>query len=152
MLLRRHGWLLAVLLVPLAGCATDPRITPDARWIDPSQAVQLAAAAAPRGVSGVFALTVQNAARPGPGPLYLNSERDYRDQRDLTVVVLPEAAKALAERLHDDPERELRGRRILVAGQARRVRIDFVADGRPTGKYYYQTHVVVTDAAQIQLL
>ena len=106
--------------------------------------------AAPRGVSGVFALTVQAAARPGP--LYLNSERDYRDQRDLTIVVLPAAAKALAERLHGEPERVLRGRRILVAGWARRVRIDFIADGRPSGKYYYQTHVVVTDAAQIQLL
>lgn len=150
MSLRRHGWLLAALLAPLAGCATDPRITPDARWIDPTQAVQLAAAAAPRGVSGVFALTVQSAAQPGP--LYLNSERDYRDQRDLTVVVLPAAAKALAERLHGEPERVLRGRRILVAGWARRVRIDFVVDGRPSGKYYYQTHVVVTDAAQIQPL
>lgn len=147
---RRHGWMLAALLASLAGCATDPRITPDAHWIDPSQAVQLAAAAAPRGVSGVFALTVQAAARPGP--LYLNSERDYRDQRDLTVVVLPAAAKALAERLHGEPERMLRGRRILVAGWARRVRIDFIADGHPSGKYYYQTHVVVTDATQIQLL
>jgi hypothetical protein len=150
MLLRRHGWLLAALFASLAGCATDPRITPDARWIDPSQAVQLASAAAPRGVSGVFALTVQSAARPGP--LYLNSERDYRDPRDLTVVVLPEAAAALAQRLHSEPEQELRGKHILVAGQARRVRIDFIADGRPSGKYYYQTHVVVTDAAQIQLL
>ena len=147
---RRHGWLLAALLASLAGCATDPRITPGARWIDPSQAVQLAAAAAPRGVSGVFALTVQATARPGP--LYLNSERDYRDPRNLTAVVLPEAAAALAQRLHGEPERELRGRRILVAGQARRVRIDFVVDGRPSGKYYYQTHVVVSDAAQIQLL
>ncbi|WP_431635713.1 hypothetical protein ACQVBX_17395 [Dyella sp. KULCS107] len=147
---RRHGWLLAALFAALGGCATDPRITPDARWIDPSQAVQLAAAAAPRGVSGVFALTVQATARPGP--LYLNSERDYRDQRDLTVVVLPAAAKALAERLHGEPERALRGRRILVAGWARRVRIDFLADGRPSGKYYYQTHVLVTDATQIQLL
>lgn len=147
---RCHGWLLAALFAALGGCATDPRITPDARWIDPSQAVQLAAAAAPRGISGVFALTVQAAARPGP--LYLNSERDYRDQRDLTVVVLPAVAKALSERLHGEPERVLRGRRILVAGWARRVRIDFVADGRPSGKYYYQTHVLVTDATQIQLL
>ncbi|HET6432922.1 hypothetical protein [Dyella sp.] len=150
MSLRRHGWLLAALLAPLAGCATDPRITPDARWIDPSQAVQLASAAAPRGVSGVFAMTVQDADRPGP--LYLNSERDYRDPRCLTVVVLPQAASALAARLHGEPERVLRGRRILVAGSARRVRIDFVVDGRRSGKYYYQTHVVVTDVAQIQPL
>ncbi|MGN6739196.1 hypothetical protein [Dyella sp.] len=147
---RRHGWLLAALFAALGGCATDPRITSDARWIDPSQAVPLAAVAAPRGVSGVFALTVQATARPVPR--YLNSERDYRDQRDLTVVVLTAATEALAERLHGEPEHVLRGRRIRVAGWAKRMRIDFLADGRPSGKYYYQTHVLVTDATRIQLL
>jgi hypothetical protein len=38
----------------------------------------------------------------------------------------------------------------LFFGLARRVRIDFTDDaGKPTGKYYYQVHVVVMDARQI---
>jgi len=36
--------------------------------------------------------------------------------------------------------------------RAVRTRIDFTSGGRPTGKYYYQTHVVVTDPAQIALV
>jgi len=38
---------------------------------------------------------------------------------------------------------------IATSGTARRERIDFTANGAPTGKYYYQTHVRVSDAAQI---
>lgn len=126
---RRHGWLFAALPAPLAGCATNPRIAPVARWIDPSQVVKLAAM---RGVAGAFTLTVQGA--PCPGPRYPDSERDHRDQRDLAVVAMPAAAHARAGRLHVKPERGLRGRRILAAGRARLEHIDFVANGQPSGR------------------
>ena len=46
----------------------------------------------------------------------------------------------------------LKGKRILVSGTARTVRIDFLTDNRPTGKYYYQTHVRVDHASQIKVL
>jgi len=41
------------------------------------------------------------------------------------------------------------GRKIYVRGQARTVRIDFTVDAQPSGKYYYQTHVLVSDPVQI---
>ena len=44
----------------------------------------------------------------------------------------------------------LQGRTIRVDGEARRVRIDFLAGGRPTGKYYYQTHVVIERGEQLR--
>ena len=52
-----RGLLLGSLLV-LAGCVAPPRPATPERWLDPSMAVMLAAAAGPgRGVDGVFALT-----------------------------------------------------------------------------------------------
>ncbi|TCZ82037.1 hypothetical protein [Lysobacter sp. N42] len=136
-------------LAACAGCASSARH--GGAWIDPMHAVHLAAAAQGRPVAGVFALTVQASDR-GEDRIWLNSERDYRDPRNLTIVVLEPAARELGEQLGGDPVARLRGRRIQVTGQARRTRIDFMHDGRATGKYYYQTHVHVTRAAQLRLL
>lgn len=136
-------------LVLAAGCATSqPPGT--AYWIDPGQAVLRAAASPRTGVTGVFALTVKATGRTDK--LHLNSEADYRDPRNLSIAVAPEAAAQLEDRLGAPPEVALRGKRILVAGTARRVRIDFVVDDKPSGKYYYQTHVRVTEASQIKVL
>ena len=143
--------LVAVLVfVLLTGCAGSDAKPGSARWIDPSQAVQLAAASPRAGVTGVFAMTVK--ATGTTDRVYLNSELDYRDQRNLTIAIEPEAADALALTLGAPPQIALNGKQILVAGTARRVKIGFLADGVFTDKYYYQTHVVVTKPAQIQLL
>ena len=140
------GLLLATLAV--AGCQQ-----PAAQgWIDPGIAVQLAAAAGPdRGVEGVFALRVRSMASQG-GRFYLNSEPDYRDPRNLTVALDPEVVGELAPRL-DAPtiQQALKDQRILVRGEARLVRIHFFSNGQPSGKYYWQVHVVVSDAGQILL-
>lgn len=138
--------LAAVLLV---GCATGATSDDQARWLQPSQAIQLAADAAPRGVSGVFSMQI-HAVGFQDGVTYLNSETDYRDQRNLTIALSQAAARQVEARL-GVPVEALEGKRIVVRGAARRVQINFTSDGLPTGKYYYQTHVRVTDAAQIQL-
>ncbi|MEN1961117.1 hypothetical protein WCE41_12440 [Luteimonas sp. MJ246] len=140
--------LFAALLM-LGGCAS-PLPTGDAPWIDPGQAVLRAAAAPYTGVTGVFALTVQATGRTDK--VHLNSERDYRDPRNLSIAVMPRAAAELEARYGAPPEVALRGKQVQVVGTARRVRIDFSHDGKPTDKYYYQTHVRVTRAAQIQVL
>ncbi|MCD9097497.1 hypothetical protein LU699_08635 [Luteimonas fraxinea] len=121
-----------------------------ARWLQPAQAIQLAADAAPRGAAGTFSMQV-NAIGHQDGATYLNSETDYRDQRNLTVALTPAAARQLELRLGEPLAVALEHKRILVQGAATRVRINFTTAGQPTGKYYYQTHVRVTDAAQIQL-
>ncbi|TDK31001.1 hypothetical protein [Luteimonas terrae] len=140
-----------VLLCAVMAAACTSRLPADqARWLQPPQAIQLAADAAPRGVAGVFAMQVKAVGATGH-VVYLNSEADYRDQRNLTVAVSQAAARQLEARLGAPLTRALDRQRILVRGAARRVRIDFVTEGVLSGKYYYQTHVRVTDAAQIQL-
>lgn len=139
-------------LAVLGGCASTGPRTLDAGvgtdWITPRQAVLLAADAAPAEVEGLFALQVRATGTQGDRT-YLNSEIDYRDQRNLTIAITPGATEELARRLGGHPRVVLEGKDILVRGAAVRTKIFFIADGRATDKYYYQTHVNVSDAAQI---
>ncbi|QDW66724.1 hypothetical protein [Luteimonas granuli] len=140
---------LILILAWAAGCASVPAPS-TLPWIEPGQAVLQAAAAPRTGLTGVFAMTVKATGRTNR--VHLNSEADYRDPRNLSIAVMPSAAEELEALLHAPPEVALKGKRILVSGTARRTRIDFVVGGKPSGKYYYQTHVRVTDALQIQVL
>ncbi len=150
--MRRRTLAASALCLLLAACVHEQVVVlppPGTAWIDPSSAVQLAAAAPRDGVTGVFAMTVRAVGRDERG-VYLNSERDYRDQRNLTVVLTPDAAAELEGRLGGPLEQRLRGHAIQVSGTARRTKIVFFADGQATDKYYYQTHVRVMKAGQIR--
>ena len=140
------------LAASLAGCATQLFSPPaPSGTISPREAIVLAADAAPRPVPGTFAMLVRATGRER-GRVYLNSEFDYRDQRNLTINIEPGAAKALERRLGQAPDRYFKGKWIEVRGASARVRIGFFDNrGRPTGLYYYQTHVRVTDPYQIIL-
>jgi len=144
------GFALSVFLALIAGCATTQPSDLAAPWINPVQAVQLAADAAPEGVPGTFAMRVR-AAGTQSGFIYLNSELDYRDQRNLSIALTAKAARQLQDQLGSSPMIALKGKDILVTGRATRVKIVFYADGKLTDKYYYQTHVRVSDPKQIQL-
>lgn len=116
----------------------------------PPIAVMMAAATAPGAIGGTILMTVRASATTG-GVLYLNSEADYRDVRNVSVAVPAGVTKQLAARWGSAPGRFLQDRRIRVRGYAQRVRIAFLANGRATGKYYYQTHVVLQSPQQIDL-
>lgn len=144
--------ILAIAL--LAGCqAAEPiPARTNGAVIMPHMAVLAAADAAPRGLPGTFGMVVQRAEMVGPR-LFLNSHRDYRDQRNLSIAIQPGALAGLRQRLGSDVRGAVRGRDIRVSGVARRVKIDFInSDGRRSGKYYYQTHVAVTDPDQIRVI
>jgi hypothetical protein len=149
-----------MLLLVISGCASKPlppattsnaaAVAQPSPWIDAAQAVPLAATVAPKSVAGTFAMQVQGTGREG-SLLYLNSETDYRDQRNLTAVILPEAAARLTDLLGSTADVVLKDKRILVTGAAQRVKVHFTANGMRTEKYYYQTHLLVSDANQIQI-
>jgi Tfp pilus assembly protein PilF len=119
--------------------------------IEPMAAVMLAADSDAKVTPGIFIIDVQATGRSG-GDLFLNSEPDYRDQRNLSIRILPKAQAELRRRHGADIDALFEGFRISVLGWAVRTRIDFTNDGLPTGKYYYQTHVVVNDADQIEVV
>jgi hypothetical protein len=148
------------IVLLLAACQSAPKddaepplvvFTPEnLQRLTPEQAVMAAARAAPRNVPGIFILQVKATGKDGKR-VYLNSEFDYRDQRNLTVSINERTARALAAKFGAPPEDYFKGKTIEVRGSARRVTIGFFENGRPTGLYYYQTHVRVGHSSQIQL-
>jgi hypothetical protein len=150
----RNGMAAVGITLLLFGCSNSlPPVPPvsaadTAGAISPRDAIVAAANAAPRAVPGTFTMLVRATGRNGRR-VYLNSELDYRDQRNLTVNIEPGAAEALARRFGAPADQFFLGKIIHVRGAARRTRIDFLSDGRATGLYYYQTHVAVGDPDQI---
>ncbi len=118
-------------------------------YLTPQQAV-MGAAESRSGIEGYFVLTVRASGRQEM--LYLNSERDYRDPRNLSIAIAPRVERRLTELLNGPVPQMLNGRRILVRGTARKTRIDFISNGRRSGKYYYQTHLRLTDARDLTVL
>lgn len=115
---------LLVAMLATAACQRDA----GRDWLDPGMAVQMEAAAGPgRGVAACSCCRCARwAARTGAS----------------TSTPQPTAATH---------QQALQGRRILVCGQARLEPIPFRIGNQPSGKYYWQVHVVVSDAGQILL-
>lgn len=152
MTVRLKGLVVAFAMAALSGCATHA-MTAGAASADiaPMEAIQRSAAAAPQRVPGVFVMEVRGTGEDR-GFAYLNSESDYRDQRCLTIAMTPAVAEQLRHLHGGNGVSFYQGKRIRVRGEAVRTRIDFSVGGRPTGKYYYQTHVPVTDPSQITII
>lgn len=121
--------------------------------LSPVEAVTYAAYLAPRAaLASDFKFQVK-AVGSAERSWFLNSEDDYRDRNCLTIRMSPAVAESIRRTYDNRPlEQIFKGRTIQVRGIARRVRIDFIDDGQPTGKYYYQTHVNVDNARQLAFL
>jgi len=141
-----HFLLLFCILI--AGC------TPTS--LSPEQAV-MRAAASHNGVQGTFVMEVrqigrnENAFFPD-NRLFLDSEDDYRDPRNLCIVVTPALANALTIRFGDTLEHTLLHRRIKVKGTAEKVKIVIAVNGQRTEKYYFQTHLQLMSVDDLSLM
>ncbi|MGB8636328.1 MAG: hypothetical protein WCD36_13775 [Rhodanobacteraceae bacterium] len=138
----------AVLMLAVAACSSVQ--TNQNGWIEPVDAIRAANNDPAYGVRGTFVLAVKAIGHKN-GKTFLDSEADYRDQRNLSIAIPDAVASDLADRLGTSIA-SLKGQTILVKGVARRIRIEFFdSQGRDSGKYYYQTHVGVTSASQVQI-
>jgi hypothetical protein len=112
----------------------------------------MAAEAAPQPVLTTVALQVQ-AVGSQNGVTYLNSERDYRDQRNVSIAIPSQALADVEAKFGGPLDKTAYGKRILVKGAARRVTIRFFdQEGQRSNLYYFQTQIPVSGATQIQLL
>ena len=137
----------ATAILSLVACTTAPTAN---HWVGAGDAVLQAAAHPNTGVSATFHMTVRSVGESN-GNVFLNSELDYRDQRNLAISMSRQIAMELMRLYGGSIETLLQGKMILVSGDAQRVRVDFLVNDRPSGKYYYQTHVNVRRVDQIQL-
>lgn len=111
-----------LLLATLVGCAAPIPAKPGLTAWD---AIVMSEQSAPAVVPGVFSLQIKNAARIGD-TVYLNTEYDYRDRRNVSVVLTPRLLKEFAESYPDQQaEQYFLGRSIVVNGAAARQTIWF---------------------------
>jgi len=106
---------------------------------------------APEGISGTFQLSII-ASGSQRGIIYLNTEKDYRDRRNITVAIHPKLINAFTKKYGKSPESYFINKTIEVTGEAKRVKIFFFSKGKITKKYYFQTHVRVASLDQIKVL
>jgi len=128
------------------------RLPPGQRVYSASEAVLGAANRPGGGLLGEFVFVVRATGWDG-GRFYLNSEADYRDPRNLSIVIEPDVARQLTARAGPDGQQNFVGRIVMARGMARTTRIDFTIDyGKPSGKYYFQTHVSVGRPEQLRMI
>ena len=144
--------LIAALAVAIAASADGQVPAPAPSGIMSPEAAVAAAAANPRdGKRGTFEMLVRSTGT-SHGHVFLNSEADYRDPNNLSVDLDVRATKSLERQLGAPADQFYKGKSIVVRGTARRMPVLFFDDyGRPTGNFYYQTHVPVREPGQITI-
>lgn len=144
-----------VLVSVLAGCSVSPNRSATGQLVataDTMEIIRSAAESAPKPVPGEFLLTIKTTGKQGPA-VYLNTELDYRDQRNVTVALHPQLIAQFSAQSGMSAEAFFIGKTVRVKGAAQRVRIDFMTAARkPSGKYYYQTHIPISELAQIEVV
>jgi hypothetical protein len=140
---------MAVAAVLIAMLAASHARADDTRISRVMDVIEAAAAAEGEPVVATIEIVVQATGRER-GVIFLNSEADYRDPRNITVEVRGAGIADLRQRFGDDFQRSIVGQRVRVTGPVRRTTIHFNCNGAATGKYYFQTHLVLEDPARLQ--
>ena len=86
------------------------------------------------------------------GRVFLNTEYDYRDPRNITVVIPPKLAAEFEQKHKTSPKTYFLNKQIFVKGELAQVKIWFAFNGKRSSKYYYQTHIRIASLDDIRLL
>ena len=134
-----------VLVLMLAGCSVTRNQPSTGQFVSASDTMDIirnAAESAPKGVKGEYLLSIKGTGKQGP-VVYLNTELDYRDQRNVTVALHPNIIPQLKSQYGVTPEAFFTGKTILVKWHAQRVRIDFLdAKQKTSEKYYIKKQII----------
>lgn len=139
----------SLLLTTLSGCSMQQTAVPAKPGLTALDAIVLSEQSAPAPVLGLFSLQIHNAEKLG-STVYLNTEYNYRDRRNVSIVLTPKMLEEFAL-LYPEQQSEqyFLGRTIVVNGAATRQTICFYSQGKKTDKYYFQTHIPVYLTGQI---
>lgn len=145
---------LLILAVLLFGVYYAVSQKEELQFLTPADAIRLAAQVAedrPTVAKGVYQLRVQATGRDSSN-VYLNSEKDYRDQRNISIHLAKKVEKPLQEKYGQPALEFFQGKLIQVDGEPKKIKIWFTYRGKRTGGYYFQTHIVVSDMDQIKVI
>ena len=141
--------LLILSVALLNACSVNVNTKP-VQNLTARDAIELSEEAAPEGVSGIYSLLIKQHGKQG-NTLYLNTQNDYRDRRNVSVVIPKHVQEQFIE-LHGEPiEQTVLNKSIMVYGKAHREKIWFFNQGKRSEKYYFQTHISINYATQIKL-
>jgi hypothetical protein len=117
----------------------------------PAQAIT-EAANTEGGAKGVFEFKVASVGgNGGKGKsVYLNSEADYHDARNISVMVRPAAVTGLEQTLGGPLDKTLAGKKVSVIGTAHPVKTNiYDADHKKTGETFTQTRIILAKAEKL---
>ena len=144
-------YLILLSILILSGCSSTPEIATESIPTDIIQLIEKAKRKFPEGVVGTFQIPIKASGSQG-GITYLNSDLDYRDPKSIAVVLDPSTIELFSKAYGSAPDLYFLNKTIEVVGKVKSVKIYFFKNGRRTEKYYFQTHIKVTDIKQIRVL
>ena len=144
-------YLLIITVLFISACSTTPEVVSNPNTADIMNVIALSEENAPNGVKGTFKLPIKASGAQGK-VVYLNTEQDYRDRRNITVALHPKLIGELVETYGTSPDAYFINKTIEVTGEAKRAKIHFFSKGKYTDKYYFQTHIRVDSLNQIKVL
>lgn len=147
----------AVMLAASGACNAPPSEPVEAAHVEmpepgaiaPEQAISAAAAEPAAGVEGTFEFRVASVGG-GRGRVFLNSEADYHDAGNLSVMLPAKAAKEMEKALGAPLSKALVAKQVSVTGTARQVTVNvYGPDRKKTGETHTQTRIEVASADRI---
>lgn len=136
-------------LLALGSCASTPENSSLRGELKARDAIELSERAGPKIAPGTFSLLIKAVGAQNQY-VYLNTELDYRDRRNVSVVLLPEFQDAFLKHHGVTAEAALLNKKLTVNSYAKRMKIFFYEGGKQTDKYYFQTHIPVKSLDQVK--
>lgn len=144
-------YLLILSFLILSACSSTPEISSKSELTDIIKLIEKAKRRYPEGVRGTFQISIKASGNHG-GVIFLNSDVDYRDPKNITVVLEPSTIESFSKIYNASPDSYFINKTIEVKGKVERIKIYRYTKARRTGEYYFQTHIKVTSIDQISVL
>jgi hypothetical protein len=138
-------------VLALSACDSSHKYETNATVTSTMNLIAQTEAIAPEGVKGTFQFVIK-ASGVKSGVVYLNTEMDYRDRRNITVTLHSKIISVFTAKYGASPDFYFIDKTIGVTGEIKRVKIYLIANGKRTEKYYYQTQLIVTSLEQVNVI
>ena len=144
-------YLMVLSILILSACSSTQEVAIKSNLTDIIQLIEKAKRKHPEEVRGTFQIPIKATGIQG-GVIYLNSDLDYRDPKSIAVALQASTIESFTKAYGSSPDLYLLNKTIEVLGEAKRVKIYIFQNGKKTKRYYYQTHINVTNIDKVKVL
>jgi hypothetical protein len=144
-------YLIILSILIISACSSTHQVTTTSNFTDIIQLIEKAKRKHPEEVRGTFQIPIK-ATGSQAGVIYLNSDLDYRNPTSIAVALEASTIDSFTKRYGSSPDLYFLNKTIEVVGKVKRIKIYLSEHGKRTKKYYYQTHIKVTNIDKIKVL